>query len=92
VHLAGPLELLCVRVLPALAPLVVGGLQLRVTQGLPEPLLDEMRAGRHNLVIAARRPTRLPSGRALDSVPLADEEYVLVASRPGRADHRAPGR
>ncbi|GGR52973.1 LysR family transcriptional regulator [Streptomyces aurantiogriseus] len=76
VRLAGPSELLCVRVLPALAPLVADGLQLRVTQGLTEPLLEEMRAGRHDLVIATRRPR----GRALDSVPLADEEYVLVAS------------
>ncbi|WP_217557819.1 LysR family transcriptional regulator [Streptomyces sp. GbtcB6] len=76
VHLAGPSELLCVRVLPALVPLVADGVQLRVTQGLPEPLLEEMRAGRHDLVITTRRPR----GRALESVPLADEEYLLVAS------------
>lgn len=76
VHLAGPSELLCVRVLPALAPLVAEGVELRVAQGLPEPLLEEMRAGRHDLVIATRRPR----GRALDSVPLADEEYLLVAA------------
>lgn len=76
VHLAGPSELLCVRVLPALAPLVAEGLELRVTQGLTEPLLEELRGGRHDLVIATRRPR----GRALESVPLADEEYVLVAS------------
>jgi DNA-binding transcriptional LysR family regulator len=76
VHLAGPSELLCVRVLPALTPLVADGVQLRVTQGLPEPLLEEMRAGRHDLVIATRRPR----GRGLDSVPLADEEYVLIAA------------
>ncbi|KUO02570.1 LysR family transcriptional regulator [Streptomyces caeruleatus] len=76
VHLAGPSELLCVRVLPALVLLVADGVQLRVAQGLPEPLLDEMRTGRHDLVIATRRPR----GRALDSVPLADEEYLLVAS------------
>ncbi|WP_427919140.1 LysR family transcriptional regulator [Streptomyces sp. cg40] len=76
VHLAGPSELLCVRVLPALVPLVADGVRLRVTQGLPEPLLEEMRAGRHDLVITTRRPR----GRALESVPLADEEYLLVAS------------
>ncbi|MFD4509899.1 LysR family transcriptional regulator [Streptomyces sp. NPDC058457] len=76
VHLAGPSELLCVRVLPALVPLVADGVRLRVAQGLPEPLLEEMRAGRHDLVIATRRPR----GRALESVPLADEEYLLVAS------------
>lgn len=76
VHLAGPSELLCVRVLPSLVPLVADGVQLRVAQGLTEPLLEEMRSGRHDLVIATRRPR----GRALASVPLADEEYVLVAA------------
>lgn len=88
VRLAGPSELLCVRVLPALVPLVADGVQLRVAQGLPEPLLEEMRAGRHDLVIATRRPR----GRALESIPLADEEYLLVAA-PVWADRiaaRAP--
>ncbi|OIJ68157.1 LysR family transcriptional regulator [Streptomyces mangrovisoli] len=86
VHLAGPSELLCVRVLPALVPLVADGVELRVAQGLPEPLLEEMRAGRHDLVIATRRPR----GRALASAPLADEEYVLVAS-PGWAGQVGAG-
>jgi len=76
VHVAGPSELLCVRVLPALAPLVTDGVRLRVGQGLPEPLLEEMRTGRHDLVIATRRPR----GRGLESVPLTDEEYLLVAA------------
>ncbi|GGL86654.1 LysR family transcriptional regulator [Streptomyces fumigatiscleroticus] len=85
VHLAGPSELLCSRVLPALASLVAAGVRLRVAQGLTDPLLEEMRAGRHDLVIATRRPR----GRALDSLPLADEEYLLVAA-PVWAS-RAPG-
>ncbi|MFI7133492.1 LysR family transcriptional regulator [Nonomuraea sp. NPDC050153] len=76
VHLAGPSELLCVRVLPALAPLVAEGVRLRVATGLTEPLIEELRAGRHDLVIATRRPR----GRTPASVPLADEEYVLVAA------------
>ncbi|MCL8014393.1 LysR family transcriptional regulator [Streptomyces sp. AS02] len=76
VHLAGPSELLCTRVLPALAPLVTAGARLRVSTGLTEPLLEELRAGRHDLLIATRRPR----GRALLPVPLADEEYVLVAA------------
>lgn len=70
-HLAGPSELLCVHVLPTLVPLVTDGVQLRVGQGLPEPLPEEMRTGRHDLVIATL-------GRALESVPLADEEYLLA--------------
>ncbi|MER7952527.1 LysR family transcriptional regulator [Streptomyces sp. NPDC096079] len=76
VHLAGPAELLCTRVLPTLAPLASSGVRLRVAPGLTEPLLDELRAGRHDLVIATFRPR----GRALASVPLSDEEFVLVAA------------
>ncbi|WP_079041969.1 LysR family transcriptional regulator [Streptomyces aureus] len=82
VHLAGPAELLCTRALPALAPLAAEGVRLRITPGLTEPLLDELRSGRHDLVISTFRPR----GRALTSVPLMDEEFVLVAS-PAWADH-----
>ncbi|AMW14739.1 LysR family transcriptional regulator [Streptomyces qaidamensis] len=84
VHLAGPAELLSTRALPALAPLVTEGVRLRVTTGLTEPLLDELRAGRHDLVIATTRPR----GRTLSAVPLADEEFVLVAA-PAWADRVA---
>jgi DNA-binding transcriptional LysR family regulator len=76
VHLAGPAELLCVRALPALAPLVADGLRLRVTTGLTEPLLDELRSGRHDLLISTHRPR----GRSLTAVPMTDEEFVLVAA------------
>ncbi|MFH8801928.1 LysR family transcriptional regulator [Streptomyces sp. NPDC017936] len=76
VHLAGPAELLCARVLPVLAPLVADGVRLRVATGLTDPLLDELRAGRHDLVIATTRPR----GRTLISAPLTDEEFVLVAA------------
>ncbi|MEU1013679.1 LysR family transcriptional regulator [Streptomyces sp. NPDC005890] len=76
VHLAGPAELLCTMVLPALAPLVAEGVRLRVATGLTDPLLDELRAGRHDLVIATTRPR----GRTLHAVPLTDEEFVLVAA------------
>ncbi|MFF2248801.1 LysR family transcriptional regulator [Streptomyces sp. NPDC058142] len=76
VHLAGPAEMLCRCVLPALAPLVEKGVRLRITTGLTDPLLEELRTGRHDLVIATSRPR----GRNLTSVPLADEEFVLVAA------------
>ncbi|MEG8277432.1 LysR family transcriptional regulator [Streptomyces sp. AHA2] len=76
VHLAGPAELLATRALPALAPLVTGGVRLRVTTGLTEPLLEELRAGRHDLVVSTTRPR----GRTLSAVPLTDEEFVLVAA------------
>ena len=76
VHLAGPAELLSHSVVPTLGPLVEKGVRLRITTGLTEPLLEEMRAGRHDLVIATVRPR----GRQLTSVPLTDEEFVLVAA------------
>ncbi|MER6350036.1 LysR family transcriptional regulator [Streptomyces sp. NPDC001532] len=76
VHLAGPAELMCARVLPALAPPAAAGLRLRVTLGLTDALLEELRAGRHDLVIATYRPR----GRALTALPLMDEEFVLVAA------------
>src|SRR3954469_4319868 len=76
VHLAGPAELLSRCVLPGLAPLVDKGVRLRITPGLTEPLLDDLRAGRHDLVIATFRPR----GRILTAVPFNDEEFVLVAS------------
>ncbi|MGJ5749620.1 DNA-binding transcriptional LysR family regulator [Streptomyces puniciscabiei] len=76
VHLAGPAEFLCTGVLPVLAPLVADGVRLRVAAGLTDALLEELRAGRHDLVIATLRP----QGRTLSAVPLADEEFVLVAA------------
>jgi DNA-binding transcriptional LysR family regulator len=76
VHLAGPAEVLCVRVLPALAPFVERGLRLRVTIGLADDLLDGLRAGRFDLVLSAVRPR----GRSIVAVPLMDEEFVLVAA------------
>jgi DNA-binding transcriptional LysR family regulator len=77
-------------VLPGLAPLVEQGVRLRITTGLTDDLLDELRAGRHDLVVATVRPR----GRALASVPLADEEFVLVtaaswAERMGGAERLA---
>ncbi|MFI7006453.1 LysR family transcriptional regulator [Streptomyces sp. NPDC050145] len=76
VHLAGPAEMLSVFALPALGSLIADGVRLRVTMGLTEPLLDEMRAGRYDLVISTTRPR----GRSLAWAPFADEEFVLVAA------------
>ncbi|ANP56768.1 LysR family transcriptional regulator [Streptomyces griseochromogenes] len=76
VHLAGPAEFMSVAGLHVLAPLVAQGVRLRVTIGLTEHLLEELRAGRHDLVVATRRPR----GRTLHAELLADEEFVLVAA------------
>ena len=76
VHLAGPAEFLGAVGMGLVAPLIADGVQLRVTTGLTDDLLDELRAGRHDLVISTRRPT----SRSLISEPFADEEFVLVAA------------
>ncbi|MFE5141388.1 LysR family transcriptional regulator [Streptomyces fagopyri] len=76
VHLGGPAELVSVRALPALASLTDQGVLLRVTTGLAEGLLEGLHAGRFDLVLSAVRPR----GRSVISVPLMDEEFVLVAA------------
>ncbi|WP_255351832.1 LysR family transcriptional regulator [Nocardiopsis sp. NRRL B-16309] len=75
-RLAGPAEILSARILPALAPLTEEGVRLRVRSGLAEDLLDELRSGRHDLVVSPIRPR----GRALRADPLMDEDFVLVAN------------
>lgn len=87
VHLAGPAEVLCTRALPALAPLTAQGVRLRVSTGLTDDLLEGLRGGRFDLVIATSRPR----GRTLTSVALSDEEFVLVAS-PDWAERIGPAR
>ncbi|GAA1555895.1 LysR family transcriptional regulator [Actinomadura kijaniata] len=88
VYLAGPAELFCERVLPALAPLAAEGVEVRAALGLTEPLLEEMRGGRHDLVVATSRPRR----RTLPAEPMMDEEFVLVAAPAwaGRIGGRVP--
>ncbi|WP_033442170.1 LysR family transcriptional regulator [Saccharothrix sp. NRRL B-16314] len=76
VHLAGPVELTTVKVLPSLAPLVEQGLRLRVSTGLADDLLAGLPTGRFDLVLSTVRPRT----RATTAVPLTDEEFVLVAS------------
>ncbi|MEO3821301.1 LysR family transcriptional regulator [Plantactinospora sp. B24E8] len=76
VHLGGPAELLAVRVLPVLAPLVARGVRIRVSAGLADDLLDGLRARRLDLVLSAIRPR----GRSVVATPLMDEEFVLVAA------------
>jgi DNA-binding transcriptional LysR family regulator len=76
VHVAGPAEFLGAVGMGLLAPLIADGVQLRVTTGLTDDLLDELRAGRHDLVVATRRP----NSRGMISEPFADEEFVLVAA------------
>ncbi|GHJ51388.1 LysR family transcriptional regulator [Micromonospora chersina] len=76
VFLGGPAEFLAERVLPALAGPVADGLELRVSAGLPERLVDDLAAGRLDLAVTSVRPRR----RGVAVEPLYDEEFVLVAA------------
>ncbi|GLZ81253.1 LysR family transcriptional regulator [Actinorhabdospora filicis] len=76
VHIGGPAELMCERVLPALAPLVRDGLRVRAVFGLPDDLIARLTGGALDLAIATVRPRRIPAE------PLFDEEFVLVGA-PG---------
>jgi DNA-binding transcriptional LysR family regulator len=78
VHLGGPAELVCARVLPSLAAMIRQGLRLRVTLGLPDELLTELSSGALDLVISTQRPR----ARGVHVEALTDEEFALVAA-PG---------
>ncbi|AGZ42319.1 LysR family transcriptional regulator [Actinoplanes friuliensis] len=78
VHLAGPAELLAVRAVPALAPLIGRGVRLRITAGLADDLIEGLQLGRFDLLLSPVRPR----GRTLLATPLHDEEFVLVAAGP----------
>ncbi|UQX02035.1 LysR family transcriptional regulator [Streptomyces sp. RerS4] len=76
-HLAGPPEFLCLRVLPALAPLVGQGQTLRTAfTSDAEQALDGLAAGQHDLVVTTSRPR----GGLFSASPLCDEDHVLVAA------------
>lgn len=76
VHLGGPAEIVCARVLPSLAGLVTQGLQLRVRLGLPDDLLADVVAGSLDLAVSSVRPR----SRGLHVETLCDEEFHLVAA------------
>jgi DNA-binding transcriptional LysR family regulator len=80
-HLAGPREFTARRVLPALAPLVADGFELRVCLGTQDDNLDGLAAAHHDLVVSPSRPR----GRLFAATALCDEEDVLIAS-PAWAD------
>ncbi|MFJ3922425.1 LysR family transcriptional regulator [Streptomyces sp. NPDC090022] len=76
-HVAGPPEFLCLRVLPALAPLVGQGQTLRTSLVADaEDCLEGLAAGHHDLVVTTARPR----GGLFTATALCDEEHVLVAA------------
>jgi len=79
-YLGGPPEFLTARVLPALAPLVTQGVELKVTFDLAAPLLERLSAGELDLVVASKRV----GGRGLEYRALYEETFALVGA-PGWA-------
>ncbi|MFD3719405.1 LysR family transcriptional regulator [Streptomyces sp. NPDC058674] len=76
-HVAGPPEFLSLRVLPALAPLVIQGHSLRTTfLAGAEETLEGLASGHHDLVVTTARPR----GGLFSATALCDEEHVLVAA------------
>lgn len=76
VYLGGPSEFIAQRVLPALAPLVVAGVRMRVTVGDDAQVVAALDARELDLAVLTS-----PIERSWLSVePLAHEEFVLVAA------------
>ncbi|MFD6417537.1 LysR family transcriptional regulator [Streptomyces sp. NPDC060194] len=75
-HLAGPPEFTTLRALPVLAELTGQGLDVRVSFGTAEEVLDGLAAGHHDLALTTARPR----GTLFTPTPLCDEEHILVAA------------
>lgn len=78
VRLGAAGELTASRLVPALAPLVSGSLNLHITLGLAEDLLTGLADGDLDLVVSSVRPSA--GRRGLTAMPFVDEEFVLVAT------------
>lgn len=77
VHFGGPPDLLALKVLPALAPLLAGGaLRVRCLTGVAEPVLEQLADDHIDLAIASRPLRR----RGLRIDPLFEESLVLVGN------------
>ncbi|WP_019548066.1 LysR family transcriptional regulator [Streptomyces sulphureus] len=86
-HLAGPPELMSLRVLPALAPLVERGLTLRAAFVTARAGLEGLAAGHYDLTVGTARA----HGELLSTTPLWDEEHVLVAAPAWASRLGGPG-
>ncbi|MEI7054296.1 LysR family transcriptional regulator [Nocardioides sp. CCNWLW239] len=76
IRIGGAADVMASRIVPALAPLVREGLDVAVTTGLAQDLLDHLAADRLDLVVSSVRPT----DENLRSTALVDEEFLLVAA------------
>lgn len=76
IHIAGPREYLSARVIPLLPGPSQSGRSFRISFGLPNELLPRLAQGDLDLVVS----TIVPHVKGVESVPLADEEFMLVSS------------
>jgi DNA-binding transcriptional LysR family regulator len=76
VRIGGASDVMALRVLPALAPLLQAGLQCDVRLGSAHALLSDLADDRLDLVVSSIRP---PSGGVM-ATPFVDEEFVLVGA------------
>jgi DNA-binding transcriptional LysR family regulator len=74
--IGGAADVVSARIVPALVPLIRGGLDVEVTTGLADDLLAALSAGRLDLVVSSVRPTR----NDLTATAFVDEEFLLVAA------------
>lgn len=76
-HVGGPAEFITSKLLPH-TPELTGAIKarLRIRFGLVDDLLEELRTGDLDIVISAVRPRV----QGVGSIPLFDEEFVLVAA------------
>jgi len=75
-HLAAPSEFSATYLLPALAPLIAGGLTLRVTAAHGDAAVAGLADAAYDMVVCTRRPR----AQLFRATPLFDEEHVLVAA------------
>jgi DNA-binding transcriptional LysR family regulator len=76
VRLAGPADVITIRVLPSVTDLIADGLRLQISFGHTDDLLAGLTEGMYDLVIATSRPRHM----AIQSIPLMDEEFALVGA------------
>ncbi|MEO6867912.1 MAG: LysR family transcriptional regulator [Gaiellales bacterium] len=76
VYIGGPSEFITSRVLPALAPLILAGVRMRVMVGEDPTVIEALDAQELDLAILTTPLDR----RGMTIEPLAREEYVLVGS------------
>ncbi len=76
IRIGGAADVMATRIVPALAPLVRDGLDVSVTTGLAQDLLDDLAGERLDLVVSSVRP----GDERLRSTVLVDEEFLLVAA------------